>query len=204
MDLKETYNKIAEEWHNDHKTDDWWVAGTDKFIELMNNRGLVLDVGCGSGVKSKYLINKGLKVVGIDIAEKMVEIAKKEVTGGEFIVMDLLDVDKLPYTFDGIFMQAVLLHIPKKDVKEVLNKLVNKLKNGGFLYIAVKEKRLGGAEEEVKIDNDYGYNYERFFSYFTTEELNRYLENLGFKIVFTQTHTGGRSTNWISIIGKKP
>src|SRR5687767_4129226 len=148
MDIKETYNKIAEEWHKDHQTDDWWRNGTDKFISFLKTEDLVLDVGCGGGTKSKYLINKGLKIVGIDIAEKMVEIAKREVPEGKFIAMDLSRVETLEEMFDGIFMQAVLLHIPKKYAQEILGKMVNKLKSSGYLYIAVKEKVPNGVEEE--------------------------------------------------------
>jgi|SRR3989344_5479509 len=204
MNLKETYNKIAKEWHNDHQTDDWWVSGTDKFIELIKPRGLVLDVGCGGGTKSKYLISRGLKVVGIDISENMINIAKTEVPEGKFIVMDLTEVGDLEDMFDGIFMQAVLLHIPKKDVPNILKSVISKLKSGGYLYIAVKEKMPSGVEEEIKIENDYGYDYERFFSYFTVEELEKYFKDLKLEIVFVKnspSKNGDRA--WIKIIGKK-
>lgn len=67
MDLKETYNQIAEDWHADHLNDDWWISGTDAFFSFLQPGGLVLDVGCGSGVKSNYLINKGLRVCGLSV-----------------------------------------------------------------------------------------------------------------------------------------
>lgn len=54
---KQTYNKIAEDWHRHHSSDDWWVAGTDHLISLLPVGATALDVGCGSGVKSKYLVN---------------------------------------------------------------------------------------------------------------------------------------------------
>ncbi|OGZ68533.1 MAG: hypothetical protein A3D35_02205 [Candidatus Staskawiczbacteria bacterium RIFCSPHIGHO2_02_FULL_34_9] len=206
MNIKDTYNKIAEAWHKDHNTDDWWVSGTNKFLELISPGSIILDVGCGGGTKSQYLIDKGMKVVGIDIAENMVQIAKREVPKGEFMAMDLLDVDKISHDFDGIFMQAVLLHIPKKDVMEILQKMVNKLKSKGLLYVSVKEKRPGGVDEEKKIDDDYGYEYERFFSYFTIDELNQDLESLGLEVIFTENNPPSRTaraSNWISIIGQK-
>lgn len=206
MDLKDTYNTIAQDWHKDHQTDDWWVGGTDKFIECVSLNGLVLDVGCGGGTKSKYLISKGLKVVGVDIAEKMIEIAKQEVPQGTFYTMDLGEVDALEEMFDGIFMQAVLLHIQKKEALKILKKMASKLKAGGCLYIAVKEKIEGGIDEETKVDNDYGYEYERFFSYYTIAELKEYFSNLGLETIFTENNPpsrSGRASNWISIIGKK-
>lgn len=78
MDLKDTYNKIALNWHNKHSSDDWWVNGVNKFISFFNNGDEIFDVGCGSGNGSKYLIKNGLKVTGVDFAEKMVELAQKQ------------------------------------------------------------------------------------------------------------------------------
>jgi len=202
MNLKETYNRIAKDWHQDHKEDDWWIKGTDKFISLLRPDSLVLDVGCGAGIKSKYLINKGLKVVGIDFSEKMIEIAEQEVPLGDFLILDLDEADKLDSSFDGIFMHAVLLHISKREAEEKIEKIAKKLKTGGYLYIGVKEKRPQDAEEEIVVENDYGYNYERFFSYFTLNEIESYLKNAGFEIVFSEV-VPLKSGNRIQVIGKK-
>ena len=56
MDLRATYDRIAEDWHGDHRDDDWWIGGADAFTPLIKPGGLVLDVGCGGGRKSRYLI----------------------------------------------------------------------------------------------------------------------------------------------------
>ena len=141
MDLKSTYNLIAEDWHKEHQNDDWWLGGTNKFVELLKPGDLILDAGCGGGTKSKYLINRGLKVVGIDFSEAMVAFAKREVPDGSFMLLVLVNVAELDQIFDGIFLQAVLLHIPKVNVQQTLGKLVQKLKSGGCLYSAVKEKK---------------------------------------------------------------
>jgi cyclopropane fatty-acyl-phospholipid synthase-like methyltransferase len=67
---------------------------------LLRKNSLVLDAGCGAGTKSKYLIKKGLKVVGMDLSEEMIKIAKEEVPLGQFITMDLDNIEKLPDSFD--------------------------------------------------------------------------------------------------------
>lgn len=202
MNLKDTYNKIAVEWDQQHQTDDWWIEGTDKFISFLKPGDLVLDVGCGAGTKSKYLHDKGLRVFGIDLAENFVEIARHKVPEGEFAAVDMQDADKLEKDFDGIFAQASLLHIARKDALGVLRKLVSKLKPGGYLYVAVKEKRPEGVDEEIKTENDYGYEYERFFSYYTLDELKGYLHQLGMELCDAGAKLSGR-TNWIHVIGKK-
>lgn len=200
INLKETYNKIAKDWHNDHKKDDWWIESTDKFISLLKPGLQVLDVGCGGGVKSKYFIERGLKVVGIDFSREMIRIAKTEVPEATFLVKDLKDINKWKAFFDGIFLQAVLLHLPKQEILTSLRQIVTKLKTGGYLYIAVKEKKT--VDEEIRVKNDYGYEYETFFSYFTEEEIKSYLKSLSLELVFCESKRLKKMT-WIQAIARK-
>ena len=204
MDLKETYNRIAEDWHRDHSRDDWWIEGTDAFIEKLSAGARVLDVGCGAGTKSKYLIAHGLKVIGIDISDALLKIAKREVPEGEFKELSMYDLDKMSETFDGVFAQASLLHIPKKDAGDVVKKMANRLASNGLLYLAVKEIRENQAEEEIVTRNGYGYEYELFFSYFTMNELEQYLKDAGLKVILKlrNLHPSGK-TVWLQIIGEK-
>src|ERR1700752_2470906 len=101
MDLKQTYNRIAEDWHNDHLHDDWWIQDIDTFIKNLPPGAHVLDVGCGSGVKSKYLTERGLRVTGIDISEKLLDIARREAPRGEYRVFSMTDLDAMSDMFDG-------------------------------------------------------------------------------------------------------
>jgi SAM-dependent methyltransferase len=202
MNLKETYNRIAQDWFNDHKSDDWWVEGTDKFASLLSSSARVLDVGCGAGVKSRYLSEKGLRVTGIDFSDKLIEIAKREFQNVSFHVMDMRDVKDLNEQFDGVFAQASLLHIPKSEIQELIGKLASVLNAGGYLYVAVKGVNDSGREEGVVRENDYGYEYERFFSYYRMSELEGYLRELNLEIAYQSTKTVGK-TDWLQIIGKK-
>lgn len=203
MNLKETYNRIAEDWHHDHVDDAWWVEGTDAFIKELPQGGSVLDVGCGSGVKSKYLVERGCKVIGIDISDGLLDIARREVPAAEFRELSMTDLDSMAETFDGVFAQASLLHIPKKEAGEVVQKLAGRLVPGGLLYIAVKEVRSDKSEESIERENDYGYEYERFFSYFTLAELEQYLRDAGLEVVSkSRSPNPSGKTVWLQIIGK--
>ena len=203
MNLKETYNKIAEDWVKDHNDDTWWQEGTEYFLSLLPRGSRVLDVGCGGGIKTRYISDMGYEVIGIDFSEKMIEIARRENPGINFEVIDIYNVDKVPGTFDGIFAQAVLLHIPKSDTMKVLTALKDKLNINGLLYIATKEIRQNGVEEDVRTENDYGYDYSRFFSYFSPEQLKEYFKELELEVVWVKDSVSTTDTGWIQIIGKK-
>ena len=200
--LKKTYNKIAKDWNSDHLRDDWWIEGTDIFSSFLPKDSFVIDIGCAGGYKTEYLKQKGFSIEGIDFSEGMIYDAKKKFPNIDFKVFDVYDLDNLDKTYDGIFCQAVLLHIPKKNVFGILEKMKKRLKNSGLLYIAVKEKKENGVEEEIKKEDDYGYEYERFFSYYSLDELKKYFKDLDMEIVYESVVNSGRS-NWINIIVKK-
>ncbi len=199
--LRNTYNKIAEDWHKDHLLDDWWVEVTEKYLSLLPRGGSVLDVGCGSGVKSSFLASRGLQVTGVDLSDKMIEIARRENPSIKFDVLDLYDTDTITEKFDGVFAQAVLLHIPKKDTAEIIQKLKDRLKDDGYLYIGVKEIKKGSPEEDVVEEKDYGYDYSRFFSYYSVKEIEDYIKDARLKTVYS-TRTQTNDTTWIQIIAQ--
>jgi len=203
MNLKETYNKIAVDWDKDHQSDDWWVKGTDKFCLLLPHGTSILDVGCGAGTATKYLLSKGFKVSGIDFSEKLLEIAKQKNPSGTFSLVDIYDLDTIKESFGGVFVKAVLLHIPKKDIGAIFERLARKVKADGYLYVSVKEQRPDGIEEEIKEENDYGYAYKRFFSYFLPEEIEAYFKQVGFEVVYNFRQQIIGKTVWVQVIGKK-
>ena len=203
MDLKDTYNKIAKDWHQDHLNDSWWFGGVDKFVSFLKNGDAILDVGCGAGHMSKYLIDKGMKVTGIDFSEELIKIAQQDVPAGDFFVMDLNDVSELNQTFDGILLQAVLLHIPKKEVVEKVKNILKLLKPGGYVYIAVKETKPDQEDEKIEVENDYGYDYERFFSYFTMDEMKNILKEVDLELVYESVVPTHSNKRWLQVIGRK-
>jgi len=56
-------------------------------------RGLVVDLGCGSGVWAERLVAAGFDVLGIDISPPMIELARRRVPAARFEVRSLLSAD---------------------------------------------------------------------------------------------------------------
>ena len=202
MDLKSTYNKIAKDWMSDHHGYTWWIEGTDKFLSYLKPKASVLDVGCGAGEKSVYMAKKGFDVTGIDFSEEMIRLTKEQLPMAKFYIKDIKKPLGLENTFDGIFAFAVLLHISKDEVVRVLKNMIEPLKTNGYFFVAVKELRPGKEDEEIVKENNYGYAYERFFSYFTIDELRKYITDIGLQIVSDHISLTSKR-NWIQIIAKK-
>ena len=197
--LRATYDRIAEDWARDHEGDTWWRECTAKFASLLPQDARVLDAGCGSGQKAKFFEDRGARVLGIDFSEKLLEIARQTATASDFRLLDLRDIRTLSEEFEGVFAQASLLHIPKTETFSVIEGMVSRLVPRGLLYIAVKAQRPGNPEEEIVTESDYGYDYERFFSYYTMDEMRDHVDRLGLSLVHAEV-----SQYWMQIIARKP
>jgi SAM-dependent methyltransferase len=63
-------------------------------LQSLHNRGitagLVIDLGCGTGIWAKELVRAGYAVLGIDISHSMIALARKRVPAAEFRTESLL------------------------------------------------------------------------------------------------------------------
>lgn len=177
-ELAATYDRIANDYTEDHKNDTWSLAMVERFIQLLPKRARVLDAGCGPGWETRRFVKAGFRVTGIDLSPKLIALAKRHAPRGRFIVGDMRSLPFTAGTFDGICAKASLLHLLRRDVSRVLESFHRVLSRGGLLLVAVKE----GRGSEVAVDRAYGYRYERPFTYFGYRELVRMLEQSGFRI----------------------
>ncbi len=199
--LKDTYNKIAKDYFKDHAKDDWDNDFIEYFSEQLFPKAKVLDLGCGPGIESAKLAKKGFGVYGFDLSEGLLKIARERLPGITFLQGDILE--KFPYKdefFDGIFAKASLLHVPRNKIKDVLKEILRVLKKNGILHVAVKK---GEGEKEV-CENDYGYEYERFFSYWQPEELKDFFSKYNLTILKEDEWKYPTiSTIWLKFLLKK-
>ena len=107
------YDDIAKAYH-EAKDPNHNIDLLDKFCSLYPAKSEVLDVGCGAGVPvSKYLNNQGHSVVGIDISNKMLDLARKNVSSGRFIRMNMASIDFEDNSFDAIVSSYAIFHVPR-------------------------------------------------------------------------------------------
>jgi SAM-dependent methyltransferase len=150
-------------------------------IELFANslRGRsILDAGCGPGRDSRYFLGKGFVVTGIDITKRFIDLAKQRAPGGEFHVMNILDVTLGDRSFHGIWCCAVLSHLKKVDLPRALNEFYRVLESGGVLFASVKAGSGEKMVREALFDSK-----PRFTSFFRREEIIASLSSVGFSVL---------------------
>ncbi len=106
------------------------------FLELMPETGLILDAGCGSGRDTRFFLRQGFDVVAFDNAPEMVKLAS-HYTGQDCLLLSFDDIH-FENKFDGVWACSSMLHVPKNNMINVLNKLCAALKHDGILYTSFK------------------------------------------------------------------
>lgn len=103
-----------------------------KIISKYKSSGKILDYGCGDGSFLKFMKNNNFSVIGFEPNTKASEIASSKI-GNDNITNSLDSIEK--NSLDIITLWHVLEHISNPE--EILCKLKNKLKKGGYLIIAL-------------------------------------------------------------------
>jgi len=79
---------------------DFALGAAPGILEILEKNGiregLVVDLGCGSGLWARELAQAGYRVLGIDISEPMIEISRRRVPEAEFRVGSLFDTEIPP------------------------------------------------------------------------------------------------------------
>ena len=108
----------------------------DKFLEKLNPDAYILDFGCGAGRDTKYFLSRGYQVDAVDGSEQLCRIASEytEIKVRQMLFQELDEKEK----YDGIWACASILHLPKKQLREVLKNMYAALKSKGWIYTSFK------------------------------------------------------------------
>lgn len=179
MNTIEYYNKNAKEYFDTTINGDMKKA-YDLFLKDLEKGSLILDFGCGSGRDSKFFIENGYLVDAIDGSSELCKLAS-EYINQEVKCMDFNDLNVIN-KYDAVWACSSIIHVKKENLKDILIKIANSIKNGGVFYTCFKN----GSGEEI--------NNGRYFNYLTYDEFISLINeiNLFDVIHFYQTNS---STN---------
>ncbi|MCW3465420.1 class I SAM-dependent methyltransferase [Chitinophaga nivalis] len=110
---------------------------TDALHNTIPENGTILDVGCGNGIISRHLGQLGYNVLGIDVSEKAIGVARS-LTSRPNVRFEAISAEKLVAagnTYDAVICSEVLEHLDQPSL--LLKVLYQSLKPTGRLVVTV-------------------------------------------------------------------
>ncbi|MBZ6077634.1 class I SAM-dependent methyltransferase [Microvirga puerhi] len=124
----------------------------DTFLKALPAGGTILELGCGGGQDSEAMLARGFDVTPTDGSPEIAREAEKRL-GRPVRVLLFEDLDARN-AFDGIFANASLLHVPRKDLPRIIERVHAALRAGGVFYASFKA---GLQEGRDRFDRYYNY-----------------------------------------------
>jgi ubiquinone/menaquinone biosynthesis C-methylase UbiE len=161
---------------------DSYIQSLDKFCDLiMGNKPGILELACGPGNITQYIKNKfpDSEYIAIDLAPNMIDIAKQQVKGVDFMVMDVRKISTLNIKFDAIMCSFCLPFLSKSDTYKLIADCADRLKENGAIYISTME----GDESKAGFETtSFSGDSEIYFNYHKQEDIEKALIENGFII----------------------
>ncbi len=138
----DTWNKIASLYQDKFMELDLYNDTYDFICNSIDKpNAKLLEIGCGPGNITKYLIAKrpDFDIFGIDIAPNMVELARQNNPTAHFAVMDSRQINNLDSTYDGIVCGFCLPYLSQTETNELIANSYDLLNENGLLYLSFVE-----------------------------------------------------------------
>lgn len=179
----ETWNKIANLYEDKFMNLSLYNETYDFFLDTLKQDQLhIFEIGCGPGNITKYLLFKkpGLKIKGIDIAPKMVELAQLNNPSATFKVMDTRKLEEVNEKFDAVMCGFCLPYLSESDCSKLVYNMNQILTVNGILYLSFIQ---GQPSQSGYISGSTGDR--TYFYYHTLEEIEHQLFKNHFEIIKT-------------------
>jgi len=155
MEVKDAYNVWAHQYDtNKNRTRDLEAVSLKATLDNIQFDSC-LEIGCGTGKNTQWLITKAGHITAVDLSEEMLSKAKQKIHSAQVQFL-LADITKDWAFAEGLYDLAtfslVLEHIENLD--DVFEKLSNHVKVGGHVYVGELHpfKQYGGTKARFETE----------------------------------------------------
>lgn len=175
----ETWNKVADLYQDKFMNLDLYNETYDFICDSVTEKNAkILDVGCGPGNISKYLLSKrsDFDILGIDVAPNMIELAKRNNPTANFELMDCREIDAITSKFDAIVGGFCLPYLSQSDTTKFITDCYNLLNQNGVIYLSFVEGEPNQSEFQTSSTGN-----RVFFYFHDLNSIKKQLTKVGFK-----------------------
>lgn len=162
------FNKHARLYHEKFGDVSLYARELDLFCGRLRDNATVLDIACGPGNISRYLLNQkpGLNVLGTDLAPAMIEIAREINPEAKFEVMDSRHIVKTEPEYSALVCAFLLPYLSPDEACQLFKDMAAILSIGGVLYISTmieNEDNVSGIRVSSKGDALFQHYHKKEF-----------------------------------------
>lgn len=136
MNVEEAYNELSKQYDtNLNKTRNLEAKSLREILSEVHFENC-LEIGCGTGKNTDWLMTKGEHILAIDLSEEMLSVAKNKLINQnvEFLKVDInQDWNFTDKKFDLVVCSLVLEHI--ENIERIFQLISERLIVGGVLYV---------------------------------------------------------------------
>ena len=108
----------------------------DSVAERSHGDSIVLDLGCGPGQVGQYLTERGVRVVGLDLALQMLLVAGRRTGNRNFACGDMRSAPFGSESFSEVVAFYAIHHLPRSALGNALTEIRRILKPAGLFVVA--------------------------------------------------------------------
>jgi len=124
-----------------------------KLLRHLPEGSLVLDLACGTGRITEFLLSKGCKVWGVDISQEMLKVVQKRLNSfGELVNLRQAEAENLPFEekfFDSATCIKLMGHIPPENRIKILQE-IKRVTRGPFIVSYYISGPLVNAKRKIR------------------------------------------------------
>jgi len=161
------FDEFAEEYASRFENVCGYIDQLTHFcMEIKSEKPAILELACGPGNVTRFLKNNfsESRIFAVDLAPRMIEIARKNLPDVDFRVMDVRDISDLDEHFDAVMCSFCLPFLSKADAAKLIADCSALLNKGGVVYLSTMEgdeTRAGFETTSFSGDAGIYFNYHR-------------------------------------------
>ncbi|MCI0890078.1 MAG: methyltransferase domain-containing protein [Chloroflexi bacterium] len=157
------------------------TAFVDEAVEGLPEGTSVLDLGCGAGRPYSEYLSARFDVVGVDISQRQLAMARGFLPDAAFLLADMASLPFGNATFGAITALYSIIHLPRAEHAALFSRIRELLEPGGRVFGVM------GQSDWVASESDWlDSGVEMYWSHFDADTNLRLVGDAGFRVIRSQ------------------